>query len=160
MGGQLRFMWPAAQSWTECHSDKRWRDYTPLRASTAMDECPFCNLDERKIVVATPTAIAFPDNFPIADGHTLVVPREHVSSIYELSTSDQADLWRLVAEVRRRLIERFGATSFTIGVNDGLDAGQTVPHAHVHIIPRRPGDVPDPRGGIRWIISDKADYWS
>lgn len=61
--------------------------------------------------------------------------------------------------MRERLLTGMKPDAFNIGVNDGLAAGQTVEHAHVHIIPRRKGDVPDPRGGIRWIIAEKAKYW-
>ena len=124
-----------------------------------MADCPFCSFGPDRVIAGSASAVAFFDSYPVAEGHALVVPRRHVSSIYELVSADQSDVWRLVADVRGILIERFGVTSFTIGVNDGLDAGQTVPHAHVHIIPRRAGDVPDPRGGIRWIIAEKAAYW-
>ena len=68
-------------------------------------------------------------------------------------------MWDLVSQVRARLVEDLQPDAFTIGVNDGVAAGQTVPHAHVHVIPRWGGDVPDPRGGVRWVIPGKADYW-
>jgi diadenosine tetraphosphate (Ap4A) HIT family hydrolase len=96
----------------------------------------------------------------LTEGHTLVIPRKHVSSIYELTAEEQSAIWSLVAEVRERLLTGLKPDAFNIGLNDGLAAGQTVEHAHVHVIPRRKGDVPDPRGGIRWIIDDKANYWA
>jgi len=65
----------------------------------------------------------------------------------------------MVAKVRDLLLQAGGSSGFTIGVNDGLTAGQTIEHAHVHVIPRRPGDVEDPRGGIRWVIPNQAKYW-
>ncbi len=123
-----------------------------------MPECPFCSLDPGRVVAETESAVAIRDAFPLAEGHTLVIPRQHVSSIYELSPEQQAGLWEFVSYIRLRLIGQYRIDSFNIGFNDGLDAGQTVPHAHIHIIPRRAGDVPDPRGGIRWIIADKAPY--
>jgi diadenosine tetraphosphate (Ap4A) HIT family hydrolase len=90
----------------------------------------------------------------------LVVPRKHVSSIYELGPQEQQSIWALVAEVRVLLLTGMNPPDgFNIGFNDGVAAGQTVSHAHVHVIPRRHGDVPDPRGGIRWVIADKAQYW-
>lgn len=101
-----------------------------------------------------------PDAFPVADGHTLVVPRKHVSTMFELTTPEQNAIWELVARVRERLLAEMQPDGFNIGINDGLAAGQTVMHAHIHIIPRRHGDVPDPRGGIRWVISDNAPYWN
>jgi diadenosine tetraphosphate (Ap4A) HIT family hydrolase len=73
---------------------------------------------------------------------------------------ERAAVWALVAEVRGLLAEEFGPDGFTIGLNDGPAAGQTVPHAHVHVIPRRSGDVPDPRGGVRWVVPHKAAYWT
>jgi len=124
-----------------------------------MPDCPFCSLDPSRIVAENETAVAIRDAYPIAEGHTLVIPRAHILSIFELPPEQQAALWHSVAEVRSRLAQQYGTASFNIGLNDGLAAGQTVPHAHIHVIPRRPGDVPDPRGGIRWIIADKAPYW-
>ena len=121
--------------------------------------CPFCSLDSTLIWMENEHAIAFADAHPVSEGHSLVIPRKHVGSIYELSAKEQSAIWDLVAEVRERLLTGLKPDAFNIGVNDGLAAGQTVEHAHVHVIPRRKGDVPDPRGGIRWIIDDKANYW-
>ena len=80
-------------------------------------------------------------------------------SIYELTVTEQNVIWELVSEVRQRLLTDLKPDGFNIGLNDGLAAGQTVMHAHVHVIPRWSGDVSDPRGGIRWVIADKAAYW-
>ena len=80
-------------------------------------------------------------------------------SIYELTVTEQNVIWKLVSEVRQRLLTDLKPDGFNIGLNDGLAAGQTVMHAHVHVIPRWSGDVSDPRGGIRWVIADKAAYW-
>ena len=104
-------------------------------------------------------AVAFPDGFPVTQGHTLVIPRRHVASLYELSDEEQAAVWRLVAQLRASLIAELRPDGFNIGLNDGASAGQSVMHAHVHIIPRWKGDTTDPRGGIRWIMPDKARYW-
>lgn len=83
----------------------------------------------------------------------------HIASVFDLSENEQAALWVLVAKVRAAVHERLQPDGFNIGINDGTAAGQTIGHAHIHVIPRRNGDVPDPRGGIRWIIPDKAPYW-
>ena len=133
-----------------------------------MIACPFCDYlghrDEegRNRVAANAHATAFLDGHPVSEGHTLVVPHRHVNSIFELGGEEQASIWSLVADVRVRLRERFDAPpdGFNVGPNDGIEAGQTVPHAHVHVIPRYHGDVPDPRGGIRWVIPRKANYWN
>ncbi|MEO8597329.1 MAG: HIT family protein [Candidatus Solibacter sp.] len=122
--------------------------------------CPFCEIGASRIWIEHEDALAIPDAFPVSDGHTLVVPRRHVSLIYELELQEQQAIWALAAEVRRRLHNGpKPPDGFNIGFNDGVAAGQTVPHAHVHVIPRRHGDVPDPRGGIRWVIAEKATYW-
>jgi diadenosine tetraphosphate (Ap4A) HIT family hydrolase len=124
-----------------------------------LNPCPFCTIATDRLWIETEHAIAFPDAFPVAEGHSLVVPRQHVASIYELAAPEQNAIWELVGEVRRRLLATRNPDGFNIGLNDGLAAGQTVPHAHLHIIPRWNGDVPDPRGGIRWVIANKAAYW-
>jgi diadenosine tetraphosphate (Ap4A) HIT family hydrolase len=122
--------------------------------------CPFCDrLVTDSLVAQSHSAAALPDGFPVSRGHALVVPRRHVDSIYDLDLTEQADLWHLVAQVRDQLAREFHPGGFNIGVNDGPAAGQTIEHAHIHVIPRWKGDVPDPRGGIRWVLPDKARYW-
>ncbi len=76
-----------------------------------------------------------------------------------LGEEEEAELWRAVRIVRDILGQRYRPDGFNIGVNEGPAAGQTIAHAHIHIIPRYSGDQPDPRGGIRWIFPDKARYW-
>jgi diadenosine tetraphosphate (Ap4A) HIT family hydrolase len=122
-------------------------------------ECPFCTLPEERIWLETDRVVAVPDYYPAADGHCLVLPRVHVGSLWDLSPEEHAEVWDLVAEVRDMLTERHSPDGFTIGVNDGLAAGQTIPHAHVHVIPRHIGDVSDPTGGLRGILPHKARYW-
>lgn len=102
---------------------------------------------------------AIPDGFPVSPGHTLVVPRRHESDLFALAPEEQADLWALVRTVRNRLAEELHTEDFTVGANVGAAAGQTVLHAHIHVIPRFAGDVPDPRGGVRWVIPSRAAYW-
>ena len=121
--------------------------------------CPFCAPASSRIYLENDAALAIPDAFPVAEGHTLVVPRQHVASLFDLPAEEQAAVWKLVAQVRTKLWCDLNPDGFNIGVNDGTAAGQTVPDAHVHVIPRRKGDSPDPRGGIRWIVPEKANYW-
>lgn len=122
--------------------------------------CPFCQrVTTGDLTAESAHAVAFPDAFPAARGHTLIVPRRHVTSLYDLSPAEQADLWHLAAQVRSRLAAEVAPDGFTIGVNDGPAAGQTVAHAHIHVIPRWQGDVPDPRGGIRWVLPETVRYW-
>ena len=122
--------------------------------------CPFCDLATGQVWAHGHHARAIFDRYPVSDGHTLVVPARHVGSIFALPAEERASLWELVAEVPSRLQRTHHAEAFTIGVNDGELAGQTVAHAHIHVIPRRRGDVPDPRGGVRWVVPDRARYWT
>ena len=121
-------------------------------------DCPFCELSPERRWIETELAIAAPDLYPAARGHTLVLPRRHVDSIFELAEEEQAAVWALVADVREVLCAEYRPDAFTIGINDGLAAGQTIPHAHVHVIPRHLGDVADPTGGLRGILPHKARY--
>jgi diadenosine tetraphosphate (Ap4A) HIT family hydrolase len=122
-------------------------------------QCPFCALPASRVLHTSPHARAFRDAYPVSDGHTLVVPKRHIGTIFLLSPEELADLWLLVEEVRNALLLSHDVHGFNIGVNDGEAAGQTVAHAHVHVIPRYAGDVADPRGGIRWVVPDRARYW-
>ena len=123
------------------------------------DGCPFCTLDENRVVLVADHAYAVRDGYPVAEGHTLVVPKRHVASLFDLPPDQRAALWRLVGKVRALLVERHDPDGFNVGLNDGIAAGQTVMHAHIHVIPRFLGDVPDPRGGVRWVVPAKARYW-
>ena len=120
--------------------------------------CPFCNLPKQRIILQTGTTLVFFDSFPVTEGHTLVIPKRHVASIFELPAEELAALWEQMAVVRNLLAD-LKPDGFNIGVNDGVAAGQTIPHAHIHVIPRRKGDSPDARGGIRWVMPEKAKYW-
>lgn len=122
--------------------------------------CPFCNLGSSGTGLENDHAHSCLDTFPVARGHSLVIPRRHVSSLFDLNDDELAAVWRLVSAVREQLLTDLNPDGFNIGINDGGAAGQTIPHAHVHVIPRFQGDVPDPRGGVRWIIPEKAPYWN
>jgi diadenosine tetraphosphate (Ap4A) HIT family hydrolase len=121
--------------------------------------CPFCNYDPERIWLQNEVGIAILDAFRVTDGHVLVIPRKHVECLFDLTLAEQAALWRFVGEVRGYLSQELQPNGFNIGLNDGKAAGQTVMHAHIHIIPRRFDDDPDPRGGIRRVIPKKARYW-
>ena len=124
-----------------------------------MTECPFCIPDEARIIARCKCAIAIRDRFPVSEGHTLIIPYSHVGSIFDLFVEEQREIWGFVGQVRHHLARELTIDAFNIGINDGKNAGQTVDHAHIHVIPRRPGDVSDPRGGIRLIIPERARYW-
>lgn len=122
--------------------------------------CPFCTFPRERIVSADARALVVRDAYPISPGHTLIVPRRHVASIAEATPGEVRSLWSLLGGARRTLDEMLKPDGYNIGINDGVAAGQTVMHLHVHLVPRYHGDRPDPRGGVRWVIPEKADYWS
>lgn len=126
---------------------------------TTEPHCPFCQFDPAKVLLENDLAFAFYDNFPVTLGHTLVVPKRHVPSFFEITREEQAALFDLVGRVRELLQEERSPDAFNIGINDGVAAGQTVLHLHIHLIPRYAGDTEDPRGGVRWIMPVKAPYW-
>jgi diadenosine tetraphosphate (Ap4A) HIT family hydrolase len=119
-----------------------------------------CELEKIRIQLESEFAVAFLDEFPVTTGHTLVAPKRHVASLFDLTEDEQAAVWMLVAQVHASLLAKLEMEGLNIGLNDGRAAGQTVMHAPVHVIPRRHGDVADSRGGVRWIIPEKAAYWA
>lgn len=121
--------------------------------------CPFCNLDKSKIIQSNDCSMAFNDGFPVTPGHSLIIPRRHIASFFEATREEQTAMLDLLAEVRQLLISEHNPDGFNIGINDGAAAGQTVMHLHIHLIPRYAGDTEDPRGGVRWIMPEKAPYW-
>jgi diadenosine tetraphosphate (Ap4A) HIT family hydrolase len=103
---------------------------------TATTPCIFCQLSRERIWLASDCAIAFYDAYPVAEGHALVIPRKHLASIFDLPEAEYDELWRMVLRVRAGLHESFKPDGINIGINDGIAAGQTISHAHIHVIPR------------------------
>ncbi|MSQ65973.1 MAG: HIT family protein [Limnohabitans sp.] len=122
--------------------------------------CPFCTLPAGRILLSSDSAVVIRDAYPVSPGHTLVIPRRHAGSFFELQEVEQTALLALLQQAKAQLDAEFKPDTFNIGINDGPAGGQTVPHVHVHMIPRYAGDVADARGGVRWLFPDKADYWS
>ncbi|MFN4294804.1 MAG: bifunctional class I SAM-dependent methyltransferase/HIT family protein [Thermoflexales bacterium] len=125
------------------------------------NNCPFCAPEaERELLTESATCYAMLDKFPVSPGHALVIPKKHVTDYFDLSAHTKTALWLMVDRVKHLLSERFKPDGFNIGINIGAAAGQTVPHAHIHVIPRYLGDVENPRGGVRNVIPCKGDYTS
>tara|TARA_B100001057_G_C22420189_1_gene783239 strand:+ start:89 stop:448 length:360 start_codon:yes stop_codon:yes gene_type:complete len=118
-------------------------------------DSPF--LDKEKLV-ENEFAYAFYDGFPVSKGHVLVVPKRVVPEIFDLTNEEYTGCFNLVKDVKEFLKKEFNPDGFNLGVNCGETAGQTVFHAHIHVIPRYKGDVPNPRGGIRHVIPGKGNY--
>ncbi|WP_249605371.1 HIT domain-containing protein [Chromobacterium sp. IRSSSOUMB001] len=127
---------------------------------TVMSLCPFCSLSPDRHLFANTYGVVIRDGFPISPGHTLIIPRRHIASFFALEPAEREGLMVLLDQARQQLLAELKPDGFNIGINDGTAAGQTVPHLHIHLIPRFAGDREDSRGGVRWIIPEKADYWS
>lgn len=121
--------------------------------------CVFCELPHSRIVFSNPQGVVIRDAYPISPGHTLIIPRRHVGSFFEIATEERDALLALLEEAKRRIDQEFQPDGYNIGINDGPVAGQTVAHLHIHLIPRYAGDRSDPRGGVRWVVPEKAKYW-
>jgi len=121
--------------------------------------CPFCTLPPERIIDSNDLALVIRDGYPVSPGHTLVIPKRHLGSWFEITQAEQQALLELLARAKAVLETEFKPDGYNIGINDGPTAGQTVPHLHMHLIPRYKGDQEDPRGGVRWIIPEKSKYW-
>lgn len=121
--------------------------------------CPFCSLAADRVVSESDHTITILDAFPVSEGHTLIIPKRHVQSFFELQTVERTAVLLALVQAKETLDERLSPDGYNIGINEGEAAGQTVPHLHVHLIPRYKGDSKDPRGGVRWVIPEKARYW-
>ncbi|MEZ4416162.1 MAG: DUF3427 domain-containing protein [Gemmatimonadota bacterium] len=120
--------------------------------------CPFCPPDPERVFYEGERVLALWDAFPVSDGHALLVLRRHVASWFDADPDEQLELVRATALVRAHIEMKHRPAGYTVGINVGEAAGQTVPHLHVHVIPRYPGDVPDPRGGVRHVIPWRGNY--
>lgn len=118
--------------------------------------CDPCSVDT--LVGQNSSAFAILDGYPVSPGHTLVIPRRHVADILNLDSNEMSEVLRLVGEVIARLKSEAQPDGFNVGVNIGRAAGQTVMHAHVHVIPRFEGDHPRPDGGVRHAVPGKGYY--
>lgn len=121
-------------------------------------ECPFCDVPQNEIVAENELAYARVDKYPVSPGHTLLIPKRHTPSWFDATDAERAAIMALTDEAKARLEVEYGPDGYNIGINIGAAGGQTVMHLHMHLIPRFHGDVPDPRGGVRYVIPDKANY--
>ncbi len=123
------------------------------------ESCPFCLVEqEREIIASSSLSIAFFDGFPVSPGHTLIIPRRHVASFFDLTEEERQDLLSLLDRVKGIVDEKYHPDGYNIGVNVGAAAGQSVFHVHMHLIPRYVGDVQNPKGGVRGVIPAKQKY--
>ena len=120
--------------------------------------CPFCQMPPERVLLQDELTFAVRDGFPVSPGHTLILTRRHIQSYAEATPEELAALLHTLAEVRKALDLEFHPDGYNVGINDGVAAGQTVMHMHMHLIPRYQGDVANPRGGVRHCIPGKGCY--
>lgn len=123
------------------------------------ENCPFCDPDlKSELIVESATAYAIYDKFPVNNGHALVIPKRHCADYFELTFKEQAACVFILNKVKEIILKKFNPDGFNVGINVGKQAGQTIHHVHIHLIPRYNGDVDDPRGGVRGVIAHKQKY--
>lgn len=151
----------------ECNTNKGNRDKTNLKElenqyALRQEDCLFCDIqikDKHRIIAENSLAYAIRDGFPVTQHHTLFIPKRHAKDYFELTQAEVNAINQLIQE-QKMLLDKLDKSidGYNIGMNCGETAGQTVFHCHVHLIPRRKGDVENPRGGIRHLIAGKGFY--
>ena len=150
-----------------CNASKRNTDDTDFRLFKSLyehreEKCLFCDIqlnDRKRIIAENNLSYAIRDGFAVTEGHTLFIPKRHVVDYFGLVPAEVNAINTLMAEQKKFLQEQDSTIDgFNIGMNCGESAGQTIFHCHVHLIPRRKGDVENPRGGVRHIIAGKGFY--
>ncbi len=124
------------------------------------DQCIFCNKTNCKVIETTNYFFIIRDtSYPVTKHHTLIITNRHVSDYFELKEEEIIELNKIL-NVQKKKLKKLDdqITGFNVGVNIGKDAGQSIMHCHIHLIPRRKGDVEDPRGGVRGVIPSKQKY--
>ncbi len=148
---------------SKCNRSKRNEDSTDFKSIIQREpdnDCTFCNyMRSGEKIIENQYAFAKLDKYPVTSGHTLIIPKRHFSEYFDITQGEQNGIYDLIRIRRKQLIEEDSSIEgFNVGVNSGRVAGQTVFHCHIHLIPRRKGDVEDPRGGIRGAIPSKMKY--
>ena len=123
------------------------------------EECLFCNKKKQKIIFTSELLFVVRDSYPVTKLHTLIIPHRHVSNFFDLNDKELNDLNKILKKERKSLLVLDKEiTGFNVGVNAGKDAGQSIMHCHIHLIPRRKGDIENPQGGVRGVIPKKQKY--
>jgi diadenosine tetraphosphate (Ap4A) HIT family hydrolase len=140
----------------EIHSWGLW-SFEDVRSN---GPCVFCTLPPERILGENEHAVWILDAHPVSPGHSLIVPKRHLESFFETAPAEREAVLSLLDRAREHVCRTHAPSGYNIGINEGSAAGQTVLHLHVHLIPRFPGDSEDPKGGVRWVIPERANYWS
>jgi diadenosine tetraphosphate (Ap4A) HIT family hydrolase len=135
-----------------------YEHYTTLHQGK-IDISPFFKEGAKhQLILENLDVFSFSDNFPVSPGHTLVIPKRKVSNYFDLTIAEQTACWKMVNEVKKEIVAKYKPDGFNVGLNIEKEAGQSIPHAHIHIIPRYKNDVENPLGGIRAVIPEKKLY--
>ena len=119
----------------------------------------FCNIKNERIISENDLAYAVHDGFPVTELHTLIIPKRHVEDYFGLTQEELLACDDLIQSLKDEIMNSDSSVDgFNIGMNSGESAGQTIFHCHIHLIPRRSGDVENPRGGVRHLIPGKGSY--
>jgi diadenosine tetraphosphate (Ap4A) HIT family hydrolase/5-methylcytosine-specific restriction endonuclease McrA len=147
-----------------CNANKGARDNTDFRVirealNARQSGCIFCEVSADRVIASNTLAFAIRDAYPVTQLHTLVISKRHATTFFDLFEPERRAINQLLSGLRVEIMNKDAAVSgFNIGMNNGDAAGQTIGHAHVHLIPRRQGDVEDPSGGVRGVVPGKAVY--
>jgi len=123
-----------------------------------MEKCIFCDLKTHEIIYEGEYCVIVRDQFPVSPGHLLIIPKRHVHSIFDLNKEEIDEITEDILVCKRWLDYHYHPDGYNIGTNINAAAGQSVPHCHIHVIPRYEGDVENPRGGVRGVIPSKQNY--
>jgi len=121
--------------------------------------CIFCKIRKEELQFENQLAYSSIDSYPVSEFHSLIVPKRHVETYFELTYEEIQSCNELILKTKEKILKQDPSVKgFNIGVNAGKVAGQSIMHCHIHLIPRREGDVEDPQGGVRSVISKKQHY--
>ncbi len=124
-----------------------------------ISDCLFCFMPKERIISENELVYAIRDKYPVTPLHSLIIPKRHVVDYFSLTKDELLSCDVLLKEVKDSIqSDDEMVEGFNIGINSGEVAGQTIFHCHIHLIPRRSGDVENPRGGVRHLIPGKGDY--
>lgn len=124
-----------------------------------MPDCLFCNIEPERVIAENEYAYAIRDGFPVTNLHTLIIPKRHAETYFDMTAEEKLACDELLTRFRNEIVNVDSSVSgFNVGMNAGESAGQTIFHCHIHLIPRRDGDVDQPRGGVRGVIPNKQKY--
>jgi len=123
-----------------------------------MEKCLFCDVQKEENAIVNEHTFGRWDENPISKGHALIFPKRHFSSFFDLTEEELKDLYKTIKQMKEIIKEKYNPDAYNIGINDGEAAGRTIHHLHIHLIPRYTGDCENPRGGVRKLFPEKADY--